>query len=52
MRFNLSLPIIDLVLAIHKQDLAEGFGGVYLPYALAKNILKHQQFLRPAPITN
>ena len=27
---------IDYALALHRQDLAEGFGDVYLPYALAK----------------
>lgn len=27
---------IDYALAIHRKDLAEGFGEVYLPYALAK----------------
>lgn len=27
---------IDYALALHRQDLAEGFGEVYLPYALAK----------------
>ncbi|WP_232420093.1 phage integrase N-terminal SAM-like domain-containing protein [Nitrosococcus watsonii] len=30
---------LEKVKAIHKQDLADGFGAVYLPYALAKNIL-------------
>lgn len=27
---------LDLALALHQQDLSEGFGEVYLPYALAK----------------
>src|SRR5690606_2668775 len=45
---------IDLALAIHKQDLAEGFGEVYLPYALAKKYPKAAtnpawQYIFPAP---
>lgn len=45
---------IDLALAIHKQDLAEGFGEVYLPYALAKKYPKAPtnpawQYVFPAP---
>lgn len=45
---------IDLALAIHKKDLAEGFGAVYLPYALAKKYPKaatspNWQYLFPAP---
>jgi len=31
---------IDFALAVHQQDLAEGFGEVYLPYALAKKYPK------------
>jgi hypothetical protein len=27
---------IDVALALHRKDLSEGFGEVYLPYALAK----------------
>jgi hypothetical protein len=27
---------LDKVQALHRQDLAEGFGDVYLPYALAR----------------
>lgn len=45
---------IDLALAIHKQDLADGFGEVYLPYALAKKYPKAPknpawQYVFPAP---
>jgi len=31
---------IDLALALHPQDLSEGFGEVYLTYALAKKYPK------------
>ena len=45
---------IDLALAIHQQDLQEGFGEVYLPYALAKKYPKAAkspiwQYIFPAP---
>jgi integron integrase len=45
---------IDVALAIHKQDLAEGFGEVYLPHALAKKYPKAPtspawQYVFPAP---
>lgn len=45
---------IDLALAIHKQDLTDGFGEVYLPYALAKKYPKASkspawQYVFPAP---
>jgi len=45
---------IDLALAIHQQDLQEGFGEVYLPYALAKKYPKAAknplwQYVFPAP---
>lgn len=45
---------IELALAIHKQDLTEGFGEVYLPYALAKKYPKAPkspawQYIFPAP---
>lgn len=46
---------IDLALALHQQDLAEGFGEVYLPYALAKKYPKAPrspawQYVFPAPL--
>lgn len=45
---------IELALVIHKQDLAEGFGEVYLPYALAKKYPNAPrsptwQYIFPAP---
>ena len=45
---------IDLALALHQQDLSEGFGEVYLPYALAKKYPKAPrspawQYVFPAP---
>ena len=45
---------IDLALAIHKRDLTDGFGEVYLPYALAKKYPKASksaawQYVFPAP---
>lgn len=45
---------INLALAIHQQDLADGFGEVYLPYALAKKYPKaptspEWQYVFPAP---
>lgn len=45
---------IDLALALHKQDICEGFGAVYLPNALAKKYPKAAQqpgwqYVFPAP---
>lgn len=45
---------IDLALAIHKRDLAEGYGEVYLPHALAKKYPRAAssatwQYIFPAP---
>lgn len=45
---------IDLALALHARDLAEGYGEVYLPYALAKKWPKAPkspawQYVFPAP---
>lgn len=45
---------IELALTLHKQDLAEGFGEVYLPFALAKKYPKAAtsptwQYVFPAP---
>lgn len=45
---------IDIALSIHKQDLDEGFGEVYLPHALAKKYPKAStspawQYVFPAP---
>lgn len=45
---------IDLALSIHQQDLNEGFGKVYLPYALEKKYPKAAtspawQYVFPAP---
>lgn len=45
---------IELALALHRQDVAEGFGEVYLPYALAKKYPKAAispawQYVFPAP---
>ena len=45
---------VDIALALHQQDLSEGFGEVYLPYALAKKYPKAPrspawQYVFPAP---
>lgn len=45
---------IDFSLALHQKDLADGFGEVYLPYALAKKYPKASkqaawQYIFPAP---
>lgn len=45
---------IALTLALHQQDMAEGFGEVYMPYALAKKYPKAAtspawQYVFPAP---
>lgn len=45
---------VDLALAIHQRDIADGFGEVYLPYALAKKYPKAPslpawQYVFPAP---
>jgi integrase len=45
---------IDVALAIHRRDLEEGFGEVYMPYALAKKYPKAAtsaawQYVFPAP---
>lgn len=45
---------IEFALALHKQDICEGFGSVYLPYALAKKYPKAPthpgwQYVFPAP---
>lgn len=45
---------IEFALALHKRDLAEGFGEVYLPHALAKKYPKAAtsatwQYVFPAP---
>ncbi|MFD1215015.1 integron integrase [Microbulbifer celer] len=45
---------VDLVLALHQRDLEEGFGAVYLPFALSKKYPKaatspNWQYVFPAP---
>ncbi len=54
---SLAAPLrvqIELALSIHKRDLEEGFGAVYLPHALAKKYPKAAtspgwQYIFPAP---
>lgn len=45
---------VDLALALHQRDLEEGFGAVYLPFALSKKYPKaatspNWQYVFPAP---